>query len=95
MNKDIKYVLDYHESTKHSEISLMTSGHYLDLDNRPLPFKVYTELLSYPLPLDFSQPALNAITSISRTYPQTSENATTDIARTNLNTKSLAEILFF
>lgn len=95
MNKDIKYVLDYHESTKHSEISLMTSRHYLDLDNRPLPFKVYTELLSYPLPLDFSQPALNAITSISRTYPQTSENATTDIARTNLNTKSLAEILFF
>ena len=95
MNKDIKYVLDYHESTKHSEISLMTSRHYLDLDNRPLPFKVYTELLSYPLPLDFSQPALNAITSISRTYPQTSENANTDIARTNLNTKSLAEILFF
>src|SRR5215203_7258051 len=73
----------------------MTSRHYLDLDNRPLPFKVYTELLSYPLPLDFFQPALNAITSISRIYPQTSENATTDITKTNLNTKSLAEILFF
>ena len=95
MNKDIKHVLDYHESTKHSEISLMTSRHYLDLDNRPLPFKVYTELLSYPLPLDFSQPALNAITSISRIYPQTSENAAPDITRTNLNIKSLAEILFF
>ena len=73
----------------------MTSRHYLDLDNRPLPFKVYTELLSYPLPLDFSQPTLNAITSISRIYPQTSDNATTDITKTNLNTKSLAEILFF
>lgn len=95
MNKNIKYVSDYHESTKHSEISLMTSRHYLDLDNRPLPFKVYTESLSYPLPLDFSQPALDAITSISRIYPQTSENATTDITKTNLNTKSLSEILFF
>lgn len=95
MNKNIKYALDYHESTKHSEISLMTSRHYLDMDNRPLPFKVYTELLSYPLPLDFSQPALNAITSISRIYPQTSENAAPDITRTNLNSKSLAEILFF
>lgn len=95
MNKDIQYILDYHESTKHSEISLMTSRHYLDLDNRPFPFKVYTELLSYPLPLDFSQPALNAITSISRIYPQTSENATNDISLANLNTKSLAEILFF
>jgi SagB-type dehydrogenase family enzyme len=95
VNKNIKYVLDYHESTKHSEISLMTSRHYLDLDNRPLPFKVYTELLSYPLPLDFSQSTLNAITSISRIYPQTSDNATTDITKTNLNTQSLAEILFF
>ena len=95
MNKDTKYVLDYHESTKHSEISLMTSRHYLDLDNRPLPFKVYTDLLSYPLPLDFFQPALNAITSISRIYPQTSENAANDITKTDLNTKSLAEILFF
>ena len=95
MNKNIKYALDYHESTKHSEISLMTSRHYLDMDNRPLPFKVYTELLSYPLPLDFSQHTLNAITSISRIYPQTSENAAPDITRTNLNTKSLAEILFF
>jgi SagB-type dehydrogenase family enzyme len=95
VNKDIKHVLDFHESTKHSEISLMTSRHYLDLDNRPLPFKVYTELLSYPLPLDFSQPALDAITSISRIYPQTSENATTDISLADLNTKSLAEILFF
>jgi SagB-type dehydrogenase family enzyme len=95
VNKNIKYALDYHESTKHSEISLMTSRHYLDMDNRPLPFKVYTELLSYPLPLDFSQPALNAITSISRIYPQTSENAAPDITRTNLNSKSLAEILFF
>ena len=95
MNKDIKHVLDFHESTKHSEISLMTSRHYLDLDNRPLPFKVYTELLSYPLPLDFSQLALDAITSISRIYPQTSENATTDISLSDLNTKSLAEILFF
>jgi SagB-type dehydrogenase family enzyme len=95
VNKNIKYALDYHESTKHSEISLMTSRHYLDMDNRPLPFKVYTELLSYPLPLDFSQHTLNAITSISRIYPQTSENAAPDITRTNLNTKSLAEILFF
>jgi SagB-type dehydrogenase family enzyme len=73
----------------------MTSRHYLDLDNRPLSFKVYSELLSYALPLDFSQPALDAITSISRIYPQTSENATTDISLANLNTKSLAEILFF
>src|SRR5919108_1186852 len=97
VNKDIKYALDYHEATKHSEISLMTSRHYLDLDNRPLPFKVYAELSSYPLPLDFPQPLSNAITSISRIYPQTSETAITDAntTTTTLDIKSLAEILFF
>jgi SagB-type dehydrogenase family enzyme len=95
VNKDIKYALDYHEATKHSEISLMTSRHYLDLDNQPLPFKVYTELPSYPLPLDFPQPSLNAINCISRIYPQTSESTTADAIATKLDIKSLAEILFF
>ncbi len=42
MNKDIKYAWDYHEATKHSEISLMTQRRYLDFDNRPIPFKIYT-----------------------------------------------------
>jgi hypothetical protein len=37
MNKDISYALDYHELTKHSEISIMTSRHSLDLGNRPIP----------------------------------------------------------
>ena len=95
MYKDIKNAIDYHEATKHSEISLMTSRHYLDLDNRPLPFKTYIDLSSSPLPLDFSQPALNAIASISRIYPQSSETATTDTVTTVLDIKSVAEILYF
>ena len=95
MYKDIKNAIDYHEATKHSEISLMTSRHYLDLDNRPLPFKTYIDLSSSPLPLDFSQPALNAIASISRIYPQSSETATTDTVTTVLDIKNVAEILFF
>ena len=95
MYKDIKNAIDYHEATKHSEISLMTSRHYLDLDNRPLSFKTYIDLSSSPLPLDFSQPALNAIASISRIYPQSSETATTDTVTTVLDIKSVAEILYF
>ena len=95
MNKDIKYALDYHEATKHSEISLMTSRHYLDLEDRPLPFKIYTELSSYPLPLDFAQPALNAITSISKIYPQTSMTLTGNAITTVVDIKRVAEILFF
>jgi SagB-type dehydrogenase family enzyme len=95
VNKDIKYALDYHEATKHSEISLMTSRHYLDLEDRPLPFKTYTELSSYPLPLDFPRPALNAISSISKIYPQSSETVTADAITTVIDIKRVAELLFF
>ena len=54
MNKDISYAINYHEATNHSEISLMTSRYRLDWNNRPMPFKVYTDnLFTYNLPTDF------------------------------------------
>jgi SagB-type dehydrogenase family enzyme len=110
MNKDIKYALEYHEATKHSEASLMTSRHYLDFDNKPIPFKIYLELPSITLPLNFSTPEVNAISCITSTLHQTSDNmkgsttgttisentATTTVANTsNFDIEDLAEILFF
>ena len=41
-NQHIEAALDYHESTKHSEESLQADPHFLDFDNQPLPFKIYT-----------------------------------------------------
>jgi SagB-type dehydrogenase family enzyme len=90
---DIKYALGYHEATKHSEISIQLSRHSLDWDNRPRPFKVYTKLPSIFLPSDFSQPNLDAITSVRAVRP-ISSMATA--ANTNvLDIKKLAEMLFF
>jgi SagB-type dehydrogenase family enzyme len=40
----------YHEATKHSFVSVRTSGHRLDWDNRPHPFKEYPGLEPLPLP---------------------------------------------
>jgi hypothetical protein len=34
-NRDTDAILDYHESTKHSEWSVRTSRHTLDWDNLP------------------------------------------------------------
>jgi SagB-type dehydrogenase family enzyme len=108
MNKDIKYALEYHEATKHSEASLMTSRHYLDFDNKPIPFKVYLELPSIALPINFSTPEVNAISCISGIISQTSHDTkgtptttiSKKIAATTINTSKLdlaglAEILFF
>jgi hypothetical protein len=37
-------ILAYHEATKHSPVTVRTRAHYLDWDNRPFPFKFYTDL---------------------------------------------------
>jgi SagB-type dehydrogenase family enzyme len=110
VNKDTFCGQDYHEKTKHSEISVMTSGHYLDWDNRPSPFKIYTELPTIPLPLDFPIPPMNSILAISRLYPQHKQfegngynvnnngQISQDIDHINTNTPSLHDlstILFF
>jgi SagB-type dehydrogenase family enzyme len=102
MNKDITSALDYHEATKHSEISLMTQRHYLDFNNRPIPFKIYTsELPMYHLPSSFAQPTVDAITSISTIAKKldTVNNDTTGYKdrrpSRKLDVGDLAEILFF
>ena len=88
MNNETKYAKEYHEETKHSEISIQRSRHYLDWNNKPLPFKVYSNLPLISLPTDFSQPTQGALNSIGKTQPTKGKSAVFDI-------KSLAELLFF
>jgi len=79
--------LNYHESTKHSEISLRTSGHYLDWANKPSQFKIYEDLTSISLPKNFPQPEAEPLTAISGRSLQTEP--------LNLGLTELAELLFF
>lgn len=111
VNEEIRYALDYHEATKHSEASLMTSRHYLDFDNKPIPFKIYLELPSISLPINFPTPEVNALSCISGMISQSSSDdmkglttTTTSIDTTNtittsstpdFNIENLVEILFF
>ena len=109
MSKDItSNSLEYHENTKHSEISVMTSPHYLDWNNRPYPFKIYTDLDSIPLPSDFPLPSMNAILAINKSTFQykhqdqdkdKSEHDIDNVIGTtktkSFTLKDLAEILFF
>jgi SagB-type dehydrogenase family enzyme len=87
LNKEIDYAKEYHEETKHSEISIQLSRHYLDWNNKPLPFKVYSGLPSISLPKDFPQPIEGSLTCIVKTK--------TTRGNTVLEIKDLAEILFF
>jgi SagB-type dehydrogenase family enzyme len=88
VNNETKYAKEYHEKTKHSEVSIQQSRHYIDWSNKPLPFKIYSDLPLIPLPTDFSHPAQGALTSIGKTQPPKGKNVVFDI-------KTLAELLFF
>jgi hypothetical protein len=67
-------VLAYHESTKHSPVSIRRRAHVLDWGNKPHPLKVYTGLERVPMPDDvpsLAVPALEAIgvTSVDASAP--------------------------
>ncbi len=43
-NRDVQATWHYHEGTKHSFQSVHSSQHFLDFENQPLPFKIYSGL---------------------------------------------------
>lgn len=63
-NDNTEIALTYHEETKHSYDSVYRTSHYLDWENQPLPFKLYTGLEVVPLPSTLPEtrvPALQAL----------------------------------
>ncbi len=77
----------YHDATKHSELSVRTSRHYFDWENKPSPFKFYRNLPSIPLPHDFPHPRELSLRAIKGTSLKTTAK--------RLDVGILAEILFF
>jgi SagB-type dehydrogenase family enzyme len=91
-NHEIKYALEYHEETKHSELSLQMSRHYLDFDNKPRPFKVYLDLPLISLPQDFPIPSRDALECISSIYALKEKSVQ---SLPVIDIRMLAELLFF
>lgn len=54
----------YHELTKHSYTSVRTSPHFLDWDNRPMPYKIYPDAGAMALPRELDLPAMPALEAI-------------------------------
>src|SRR3989441_6278062 len=85
--KDFSSALTYHEATKHSEVSIGASAHYLDWDSKPALFKEYKNLPSIALPRDFPRPEVNSIEAI--------KNPANDIGAKQVDIGVLSELLFF
>ena len=87
LNSDTTYASNYHEATKHSEISLQTSAHYLDWANKPSQFKIYEDVTSTVLPGHFPRPEADPLLAISGHLLQTK------VPKPGLT--ELAELLYF
>ncbi|MDQ3852629.1 MAG: SagB/ThcOx family dehydrogenase [Thermoproteota archaeon] len=64
----------------------MTSRHYLDFGNKPIPFKIYLELPSISLPINFLTPEVNAISCISGMLNQRSSDDMKGLTTTTTTT---------
>jgi SagB-type dehydrogenase family enzyme len=64
-NRDIEAARTYHAITKHSYTSVRTDAHFLDWDNRPMPYKLYPEVAGLALPRDLSLARVPALEAIS------------------------------
>ena len=84
---DFSSALTYHEATKHSEVRIGASAHYLDWDNKPAQFKEYKNLPSIALPRNFPRPEKTSVKAIK------GENE--DAGTKQIDTGLLSELLFF
>ena len=87
-NRETQATWKYHDGTKHSYWSIRTNPHFLDWENRPLPFKIYPTIESLPLPRDVPQTGVAALSAISHHVPTAASDSVPEL-------ENLARILYF
>src|SRR6266446_2188605 len=55
---------EFHDATTHTPHSVRTSGHTLDWDNKPFPFKVYTELPALAMPRELDPVPIDTLAAL-------------------------------
>ena len=57
--------LDYHEVTKHSWARINADSHYLDFENMPRPFKIYSDVARRSLPTGWTETDTSALSALA------------------------------
>jgi SagB-type dehydrogenase family enzyme len=86
VNSNLEAAWKYHNTTKHSVASVLNNRHFLDWDNRPLPFKAYTALEPLALPREVRQTGVAALSAIAESI-RTDSSAIPDV-------EALAQLLY-
>jgi len=69
-NRDIEAAWQYHQGTNHSWRSVSQSAHYMDWDNQPSPFKLYSGITGDKLPADIPNSGLPALSALGLASPK-------------------------
>jgi SagB-type dehydrogenase family enzyme len=83
-NRKLEEAWKYHNSTKHPGMP----PHYLDWDNQPMPFKIYTNLDAIEIPEDVPPTNIPALTAISTGTKEMNIECAPDL-------KTLGRLLYF
>lgn len=78
-NQDVSATWAYHNGTKHSFESIRRNPHFLDWDNQPLAFKIYTDIDQAPLPQDWSPVSMAALQAIATVLPESRTDVLPDL----------------
>ena len=58
--------LDYHGATKHSWERIRATRHFLDFENKPHAFKIYSDLPGQPLPSGWTESKKSALSALAQ-----------------------------
>src|SRR6516225_9101177 len=84
-NSDISVAMAYHSVTKHSYTSVRTGEHFLDWNNRPLPYKIYPGAGTVALPRDLSLPSMSTLGALRER---------SDSSQPSLDLENITRLLF-
>ena len=76
---------EYHDRTTHTPASVRTSGHTLEWDIKPFPFKVYADLPAISLPREIEPVGVDTLAALAEPAPPAS----------SLNLSGLAAVLYY
>jgi len=71
---------EYHDRTAHSPASVRTSGHTLEWDIKPFPFKVYTDLAALALPRELDPLGTDTLAALADPTPTVSSLGLSQLA---------------
>lgn len=66
-NADTRVARAFHDETTHTPQSVRTSGHTLEWDIKPFPFKVYASVPALPLPRELAPVTADALAALGAT----------------------------